>query len=207
MLLECIHHTTKLSSIPGVGWDNLYLVKGLRAPHITRRVASEQDSWRTMEDVFDTISYIGRTEDRNKIYSDSNFESVPQVSTEWVQEVSTSKYTRQNPTKKTYNGPNHRSQNDSSISNRNRQYNSQPCRDKGSFQPNQGQRKLICYYCDGEHCIRDCEKFTKDKTKYKLKTMDLTTHTKTSSGRLPGKGTLQSVRYPVFQNQPTQCKS
>ena len=24
--LEHIHHTTKLSSIPGIGWDNLYLI-------------------------------------------------------------------------------------------------------------------------------------------------------------------------------------
>ena len=29
VLLECIHHTTKLSCIPGVGWDNLYLVRDL----------------------------------------------------------------------------------------------------------------------------------------------------------------------------------
>ena len=41
VLLECIHHTAKLSSIPGVGWDNLYLVRGLKTPHIRRRVASE----------------------------------------------------------------------------------------------------------------------------------------------------------------------
>ena len=26
VLLECIYYTTKLSSIPGVGWDNPYLV-------------------------------------------------------------------------------------------------------------------------------------------------------------------------------------
>ena len=41
VLLECIHHTTKLSSIPGVGWNNLYLVRGLKALHIRRRVASK----------------------------------------------------------------------------------------------------------------------------------------------------------------------
>ena len=69
VLLECIHHTTKLPSIPGVGWDNLYLVRGLKALHIRRRVASKQDSWRTMEDVCDTINHIARMEDRNKIYS------------------------------------------------------------------------------------------------------------------------------------------
>ena len=32
---------------------------------------------------------------------------------------------------------------------------------------------MKCYYCEGEHHIRDCDKFTKDKAKYKLKTVDL----------------------------------
>ena len=113
VLLECIHHTTKLSSIPGVCWDNLYLVRGLKALHIRRRVANEQDSWRMMEDVFDTISCIARTEDRDKIYSEPNFKSVPQVSKEWVQEIGTGKYKGQNPTNKTYNGPSHRLQTNS----------------------------------------------------------------------------------------------
>ena len=45
---------------------------------------------------------------------------------------------------------------------------SQPHRDQGSYQPNQGQRKLVCYYCKGKCHNRDCEKFTKDKAKYKL---------------------------------------
>ena len=40
-LLEHIWHTTKLLSIAGVGWDNMYLVRGLRAPHIRRRVSSK----------------------------------------------------------------------------------------------------------------------------------------------------------------------
>ena len=156
-----------------------------------------------MENLFDTISHIARTEDRNKIYLEPNFKSVPQVSKEWVQEVSTGKYTGQNPTNKTYNGPNFRLQTNSSFSNRqynyNRQYNSQPHRDKGSYQPNCGQRKLTCYYCEGELCIRDCKKVIKDKTKH---TEDWISpkSTRTSSGRPPEKGISQSVRYPVFQN-------
>ena len=32
---------------------------------------------------------------------------------------------------------------------------------------------MMCYYCEGEHCIKDCKKFTRDKAKYKLKTADL----------------------------------
>ena len=60
--LEHIHHTTKLSSISGTGWDNMYLVRGLKALHIWKKVANEQDSWRTMQDVFDTINYMTRME-------------------------------------------------------------------------------------------------------------------------------------------------
>ena len=30
---------------------------------------------------------------------------------------------------------------------------------------------MKCYYCEGEYCVKDCEKY---KAKYKLKTVDLT---------------------------------
>ena len=65
-LLESIHHTTKLSSNQGVDWDNLYLVRGLKALHMRRRVASEQDSCRMMEDVFSTIDHIVKMEDQKR---------------------------------------------------------------------------------------------------------------------------------------------
>ena len=77
--------------------DNLYLVRGLKAPHMRRRVASEQESWRMMEDVFNNIDLIAKTEDRNKIYLEPNLKSVPQVAREWVQKVSTVKYPRAKP--------------------------------------------------------------------------------------------------------------
>ena len=80
VLQECIHHTTKLWSIPGASWDNLYLIRGLKAPHIRRRVAKEPDSWKTMEDVVNTINCITRTEERNKVYSVPNFKSMSQMS-------------------------------------------------------------------------------------------------------------------------------
>ena len=158
VLLEHIHHTTKLSSIPGVSWDNLYLVQGLKAPQIRRRVASEQDSWRKMEDVFNTIDHISRTEDRNKIYLKSNFELVPHITKKWVQEVSTGKNPGQNPTHKTYDGPSHRSQYSYSFRDRGSS-SSQPHRSHSSYQPNKSQRKMKCYYCEGEHHVKDCNKF------------------------------------------------
>ena len=171
-LLECIHHTTKLSSIPGAVWDNMYLVRGLKAPHIRKRLVNEQDSWRMMQDVFNSIICITRMEERIKIFLEPNFELVSQVSEEWVHEVSTGKYTGQKPSSKTYNGPQLRLQTNFYFRSSSRQYNIQLKRDQESYQPNQGQRKLVCYYCKGEHHIRDCEKFTKDRSKYKLKTAD-----------------------------------
>ena len=79
-----------------VGWDNLYLVRGLKVQHMRRRVASKQDSWRTMEDVFNTINHIAKMEDRSKLYFEPNFELLSQVAKEWVQEVSKGKYLGQN---------------------------------------------------------------------------------------------------------------
>ena len=32
---------------------------------------------------------------------------------------------------------------------------------------------MECYYCEGEHHVKDCKKYTRDKAKYKLKTVDL----------------------------------
>ena len=130
------HHTTELLSIPGAGRDNLYLLTGLKAPHIRRRMVKEEDSWRMMEDVFNTINHITMTEERNKVYSEHNFESVSQMSREWVHEVSVGKYTRQNSLNTTYNGPQYRTQTSSNIRSGDKQYSKQPCKEKGSYQLN-----------------------------------------------------------------------
>ena len=56
-----------------------------------------------MEDVFQTIHHITKTEEKTKVYSEPNFEPVTQVSKERVHEVSFSKYAKVNPSVKTYN--------------------------------------------------------------------------------------------------------
>ena len=76
VLLECIHHTTNLADITGSSRDNLYLVYRLKGPHIRKRVAKEQDSWR-MVDIFQSINCTTKTEEKTKAYSKLNFESVP----------------------------------------------------------------------------------------------------------------------------------
>ena len=119
----------------------MYLVRGLKALHIRKRVAKEQDSWRTMQEVFNTINHITRMEERTKIYLEPNFESVLQVSKD-----TRGKYRWKKPSRKTYNGPQCTNSNFRSSS---RQYNSQLHRDQGSYQPNSGERKLACYYHKG----------------------------------------------------------
>ena len=44
-----------------------------------------------MEDVFDTINHNTRTKERNKAYSEPSFESVSQMSREWVYKVGVGK--------------------------------------------------------------------------------------------------------------------
>ena len=57
-----------------------------------------------MEDVFDTFNHITRREERNKVYSELNFELVSQMSREQVHEVSVGKYTRQTSISAAYKG-------------------------------------------------------------------------------------------------------
>ena len=47
-------------------------------------------------------------------------------------------------------------------------------KDQGKPQYNtHGPRELECYYCQGEHLVRDCEKFNENKVRYRFKTADL----------------------------------
>ena len=100
---------------------------------------------------------------------------MPQMSTVSVNEVSLGKYAKATPTIKTYNSnPNSNVQHSSNYRDGGKYHNSQFCKDQNKPQYNtHGPRKQKCYYCQGEYLVRDCEKFKKDKVKYKLKTMDL----------------------------------
>ena len=113
----------------------------------------EQELWRTIEDVFQTIHNRTKTEEKTKPYSEPNFEPVPGMSTMSMNEVSLGKYAKPNPAAKTYNS--------------NTQYSSN-YRDGGQYRNGQfhkdqikpqynthGPRKLECYYWQGEHLVRD----------------------------------------------------
>ena len=47
--------------------------------------------------------------------------------------------------------------------------------------PHQTPTEMKCYYCDGVHCIDECERVKKDKVKYNLDGADIT---KKYKGRL-----------------------
>ena len=143
---------------------NLSLIQGLRDHHIRRRVVKEQESWRTMEDVFKSINKITRIEEQTKAYHEPKYDAISQVSTERIHEVSYGKYNTPKTPHKLYNSSHFRTPCNNNQFNRN----------QGKPQYSCAPSKLKCYYCKGKHIINECEKFKWDKAKYKLKTADIT---------------------------------
>ena len=73
VLLEHIHHTSKMCDIAGSSYDNLYLVWGLHSSHIRWWFVSEQDTWQSMEDVFQMIGHVTRIKEQNRVFFKPNF--------------------------------------------------------------------------------------------------------------------------------------
>ena len=147
VLLECMHYTANLADIAGSSRDNLYLMHGLKAPHSRKRVIMEQESWRTMEDVFHTIHHIIKIKEN----SEPNFEPMPWMSIVSMNEVSLGKYAKPKPTVKTYNSnPNSNVQYSSNYREGGKYHSSQFHKDQGKPKYNTcGPRKLECYYAKG----------------------------------------------------------
>ena len=76
VLWEHIHHTSKMCDIAGSGYDNLYLVQGLHLSHIWWWVASDQDTWWSMEDVFQMIDHVTRIMEQNRVFFKPNFKQM-----------------------------------------------------------------------------------------------------------------------------------
>ena len=76
VLLEHIYHTSKMCDIAGSSYNNLYLVQGLNSPHIQWQVVSEQDTWWSLEDVFQMIDHVTWIEEQNRAFFKPNFEPV-----------------------------------------------------------------------------------------------------------------------------------
>ena len=152
-----------------------------------------------MEDVFQTINHITRTEEKTKAYYEPNFEPMPQVSKERVHEVCFSKYTKPNSPVKAYNNSQHNNQYSSNSRNGSKQHSGHfhvdQCRHQYKHRPG----KLECYYCEGEHLFRGCEKFSKDNAKYNLKTTELAKKYKDNLRQAVKKGNI-TVTEVAFSN-------
>ena len=94
VLLEYFHQNSKMCNIPGIGYNKLYLIWGLCSPHARRRAASEQDTWHSMKDVFQTIEHITRSKVWHRAFFNPNLETVKPIIQ--VNEVSYGKTTWHN---------------------------------------------------------------------------------------------------------------
>ena len=118
---------------------------------------------------FKSTNKVTRTEEQLKGYNEPMYDSVSHVATERINEVSHGKYSKPRTLSKTYNGLHFISHNNSHFDTPDITNNHQFSRNHGRSQFSHSQNNLKCYYCKGKHYIRDCDKFTQDKDKYKLK--------------------------------------
>ena len=146
-----MNHTSKLSQITEKGLNNLAVIWGFRDCLIRWRVAKEQESWITMEDIYRSINRITKTDAHTKAYHEPRYDSVSEVTTEGINEVSYNRAKKQYSYDKSHNSFNFR-----------KQYNGSPhSRYQGNSHSHQAPMKVKCYYCNGEHCIDECEKLEK----------------------------------------------
>ena len=109
-----------------------------------------------------SINRITKTDACSKAYHEPRYNSISEVTTEGMNEVSYNKGKKQYSYDKSQNSSNFR-----------KQYNGSPYnRNQGNSHSYRAPIKVKCYYCDGEHCIDKCEKFKKDKDKYNLRRAD-----------------------------------
>ena len=160
LLLEHIHHTSRLCDIPGSGYDNLYLVWGLHLPHLWRRVASKQDTWRLMEDVFQTIDHVTSSKEQNRVFFKPNFETAQPVIQ--VNDVNYVKATRCNMLDWSYNGQPHQMWFSNNFRDTNRYPRGLLKKGLGQLHYKHSPRKLTCYCCEGEHMVKDYIRFAKE---------------------------------------------
>ena len=111
-----------------------------------------------MEDVYRSINRITKTDAHTKAYHEARYDSISEVTTEGINEVSYNKGKKQYSYGKSHNSSNFRKHYNSSLYSR---Y-------EGSSHSYRAPIKLKCYHFDGEHCINECEEFKKDKGKYIL---------------------------------------
>ena len=143
---------------------------------LTTRVASKEDTWHSMEDVFQTTGHVMRSEEQYRVFFNPNLETLKPVIQ--VNEVNYTKATQQYKPDHLNNGQPHPAWFNKNVRENNRQA-------RGLFRKSPGQQaykhgpiKLVCYYCEGEHLIKDCVKLSKEKSWDKQKDTDVARHYK-----------------------------
>ena len=106
-----MYEPSKISQISGKRLNNVALIQGLRDCHIRRRVAKEQESWIMLENVYKNINKITKSDACTKAYHEPRYDTISEVATEEVNEVSYNKgKKKQNTYDKSYSSSNFRYQ-------------------------------------------------------------------------------------------------
>ena len=129
-----------------------------------------------MEDVFKSINCITMMKERSRTYHQPEYDSVSQVSIKRMHKVCMlNRYVkpRSSLPNKTHSSPEYNSHTRSTFRNMHKPLNSQYNRDQGRPQYKCTPINLKYYYCQGDHLLKGCNKFSRDKAKYKLKSADM----------------------------------
>ena len=155
--LECINHTSKLSSVDGSGLNHVSLVQGLCVSYVRRRASKEAENWRTMADAFDSITKIEKTAGKTQAYNKPRYELSSDVN------IISHHTNSQRGSFSRYWGRYR------STSNNNRTNTHFKCQQAaGNYQHKQGNNKEpTCYHCKGPHHVTNCARYQEDKDKYK----------------------------------------
>ena len=155
--LECINHTSRLSSMVSSGLNHISLVQGLNSNYIRQRASKEAGTWKTMADAFDSITKIAKMAGRTKVYSELRYETSTDIhaishhtnshrgsfSRYWGSYRSTNSHNRNN-----------------THSNSQQTVGNNPSKQSSSKEP-------ACYHCTCLHYITNCAKYQQDKDRYK----------------------------------------
>ena len=116
----------------------------------------------SMEDVFQTIDCVTRSEEQYRAFFNHNLETLMPVIQ--VNEVSIGKATWQYKSDHPNNGQPHPAQFNNTFRENNRQSRGLFRKSPGQQAYKHGPRKIVCYYCEGKHLIKDCVKVAKERS-------------------------------------------
>ena len=176
----------------------------MHSTHVQRRVASEQDTWWSMEDVFQTMDHDTGSEEWNRTFFQPNFETAQPVIQ--VNKVNCIKSTRHNMLDQSYNSQPHQVQFSNDFRDTNRHPKVSLKKGPGLLHYKHSPRKLTCYYCEGEHMVKDCIKLAKEKFRDKQKDTDMVKHYKNKIYDAVWRGNI-TINEPSFVRVPDMTYS